>query len=194
MIDWTCTARCFCRIRAPAYFFFHFLDYTIEAHANAADEQRRTGNTQGMYATDSLVTLLHMLSLQTLGKGAFGEVHLVRHKQSRDLFALKSMSRCEMLKRNAHTLYLSYLPPHVSFPVYFPGRTQARSGLSCTSWRTQGRSGSYLCTTASWMTCICICSWSCCQVCARVMHDCACSPHAPHHRTPHNTQEGTLGA
>jgi hypothetical protein len=73
-----------------------------------------------------------------LGKGAFGEVHLVRHKQSRHLFALKSMSKCEMLKRYAHTSYLSYSSPHISFPVYFPGRTQARrSGLSSTSWRMQ---------------------------------------------------------
>ncbi len=48
-----------------------------------------------------------MLSMQTLGKGAFGDVHLVLHKQSRDLFALKSMSKCEMLKWYAHTLYLS---------------------------------------------------------------------------------------
>jgi hypothetical protein len=110
-----------------------------------------------------------MLSVQTLGKGAFGEVHLVRHKQSRDLFALKSMSKCKMLKRYAHTLYLSYSPPHVSFYVVFPGRTQARrSWLSSTSWRTQDRSGSYHCTTASWTTCICICSWSYCQVSAHM--------------------------
>ncbi len=136
-----------------------------------------------------------MLSVQTLGKGAFGEVHLVRHKQAHNLFALKSMSKCEMLKRYAHTLYLSYSPPHISFPVIFPDRTQARrSGLSSTSWRTQGRSGWYHCTAASWMTCICICSWNCCQVRARVMHDCACSSHSPHHPTPHNTQEGILGA
>jgi serine/threonine protein kinase len=72
-----------------------------------------------------------MLSVQTLGKGAFGEVHLVRHKQSRDLFALKSMSKCEMLKRYAHTLYLSYLPPHVSFPVY------PRSDTSTSFWAEQ---------------------------------------------------------
>jgi hypothetical protein len=144
-----------------------------------------------MYVNDAFVELSHMLSVQTLGKGAFGEVHLVRHKQSRDLFALKSMSKCKMLKRYAHTLYLSYLPPHVSFSVISPGRTRARhSGLSSTSWRTQGRSGSYHCTTASWMTCICICSWSYCQACALAMHDCTCSSHSPYH----NTQEGILGA
>ncbi len=84
-----------------------------------------------------------MLSVQTLGKGAFGEVHLVRHKQSRDLFALKSMSKCEMVERHAHNIYLSHSPLHASFPVIFLGRTHARRhGLSSTSWRTQGRSGS----------------------------------------------------
>ncbi len=85
-----------------------------------------------MYATDSLVKLFNMLSLQTLGKGAFGEVHLVRHKQSRDLFALKSMSEREMLKRYAHTLYLSYSPPHISFPCHFP-----KSDTSTSFWVEQ---------------------------------------------------------
>jgi serine/threonine protein kinase len=74
--------------------------------------------------------------MQTLGKGAFAEVHLVRRKLSRDLFALKSMSKCEMLKRYEHTTYLSYSPPDISFSIIFPVRTQARhSGLSSTSWR-----------------------------------------------------------
>ncbi len=68
-----------------------------------------------MHATDALYGIFHMLSVQTLGKGALGDVRVVRHKQSRDLFALKSMSKCEMLKRYAHTLYLSYSPPHFSF-------------------------------------------------------------------------------
>jgi hypothetical protein len=182
-------------LSASQLFFFLFRRRTVEAHSNAADEQRRARNTPGMHATDSLVQLFHMPSMQTLGKGAFGGVQFVRHKQSRDLFALKSMSKCEMLKRYAHTLYPNYSPPHISSSVIFPGRTRARhSGLSSTSWRTQGRSGSYHCTTASWMICICICSWSCCQVCAHAMHNCACSSHAPHPRTPHNTQEGILGA
>ncbi len=89
--------------RQPINFVSFFRWRTVEAHANAADEQRRIGNTQGMSVNDAFHGIFHMLSVQTLGKGAFGEVHLVRHKQSLDLFALKSMSKCEMLKRYAHT-------------------------------------------------------------------------------------------
>jgi serine/threonine protein kinase len=133
--------------------------------------------------------------MQTLGKGAFGEVHLVRHKQSRDLFALKSMSKCEMLKRYAHTSYPSYLPPRVSFPVY------PRSDTSTSFWVEQhimAHAGSewvvslhhsfmddmYLYLLMELLP----------GMCAHAMHDCACSSHSPHHRTPHNTQAGILGA
>ena len=37
--------------------------------------------------------------LQVIGRGAFGEVQLVRHKASKEVYALKKLSKCEMLKR-----------------------------------------------------------------------------------------------
>jgi serine/threonine protein kinase len=37
--------------------------------------------------------------VQRIGEGAFGEVQLVRHKKSGEKFALKKLSKCEMLKQ-----------------------------------------------------------------------------------------------
>ena len=43
--------------------------------------------------------------LKVIGRGAFGEVQLVRHKSTAEIFALKKLSKCEMLKRYAtHSL------------------------------------------------------------------------------------------
>ena len=37
--------------------------------------------------------------VKVIGRGAFGEVQLVRHKATAEIFALKKLSKCEMLKR-----------------------------------------------------------------------------------------------
>ncbi len=38
--------------------------------------------------------------LTTIGRGAFGEVRVVRKKDSGDIFAMKIMKKSEMLKKN----------------------------------------------------------------------------------------------
>jgi len=38
--------------------------------------------------------------VKVIGRGAFGEVQLVKHKTSGETFALKKLSKCEMLKRS----------------------------------------------------------------------------------------------
>lgn len=42
----------------------------------------------------------HFTMVKVIGRGAFGEVQLVKHKQSGETFALKKLSKCEMLKRS----------------------------------------------------------------------------------------------
>ena len=37
--------------------------------------------------------------MAVLGRGAFGEVQLVKHKTTSELFALKKLSKCEMVKK-----------------------------------------------------------------------------------------------
>lgn len=37
--------------------------------------------------------------IKVIGRGAYGEVQLVRHKRTRQVYALKRLSKCEMLKR-----------------------------------------------------------------------------------------------
>jgi serine/threonine protein kinase len=34
-----------------------------------------------------------------IGRGGYGEVQLVKHKKTGEVFALKKLSKCEMLKR-----------------------------------------------------------------------------------------------
>lgn len=42
----------------------------------------------------------HFTMVKVIGRGAFGEVQLVKHKTSGETFALKKLSKCEMLKRS----------------------------------------------------------------------------------------------
>lgn len=41
--------------------------------------------------------------LSIIGRGAFGEVRVVRHKETKEILALKKMSKAEMLKKNQMT-------------------------------------------------------------------------------------------
>ncbi|THH07318.1 hypothetical protein EW145_g3459 [Phellinidium pouzarii] len=47
------------------------------------------------------VTLFHFLLLKSVGKGAFGKVRVVQHKQTRDLYALKYINKSKCLKMKA---------------------------------------------------------------------------------------------
>lgn len=43
--------------------------------------------------------------VKTIGRGAFGKVDLVRHKKSRQVYAMKSLSKSEMIKRSESAFY-----------------------------------------------------------------------------------------
>ena len=38
--------------------------------------------------------------IKVIGRGAFGEVRLVRHHESKKVYALKLLNKCEMLRRS----------------------------------------------------------------------------------------------
>nr|GAT42988.1 AGC/YANK protein kinase [Mycena chlorophos] len=50
---------------------------------------------------DGDVTLFHFVLLRCVGKGAFGKVRVVQHKQSKDLYALKYINKSKCVKMKA---------------------------------------------------------------------------------------------
>ncbi|KAI0955166.1 hypothetical protein AcW1_006833 [Taiwanofungus camphoratus] len=50
---------------------------------------------------DGDVNLFHFVLLRCVGKGAFGKVRVVQHKQSRDLYALKYINKAKCVKMKA---------------------------------------------------------------------------------------------
>ena len=44
-------------------------------------------------------------TIRMLGRGAYGEVHLVRHKYSHRVFAMKKLNKVDMLKRAESAFY-----------------------------------------------------------------------------------------
>ncbi|KAK0479392.1 kinase-like domain-containing protein [Armillaria luteobubalina] len=50
---------------------------------------------------DGEVTLFHFVLLRCVGKGAFGKVRVVQHKQTRDLYALKYINKAKCVKMKA---------------------------------------------------------------------------------------------
>jgi len=50
---------------------------------------------------DGEVTLFHFVLLRSVGKGAFGKVRVVQHKQTRDLYALKYINKAKCVKMKA---------------------------------------------------------------------------------------------
>lgn len=50
---------------------------------------------------DGDVNLFHFVLLRCVGKGAFGKVRVVQHKQSRDLYALKYINKTKCVKMKA---------------------------------------------------------------------------------------------
>ncbi|KAF8507304.1 AGC/YANK protein kinase [Hysterangium stoloniferum] len=50
---------------------------------------------------DGEVNLFHFVLLRSVGKGAFGKVRVVQHKQSRDLYALKYINKSKCVKMKA---------------------------------------------------------------------------------------------
>uniref|UniRef100_A0A0W0FZC0 Agc yank protein kinase n=1 Tax=Moniliophthora roreri TaxID=221103 RepID=A0A0W0FZC0_MONRR len=50
---------------------------------------------------DGEVTLFHFVLLRCVGKGAFGKVRVVQHKQTRELYALKYINKAKCVKMKA---------------------------------------------------------------------------------------------
>ncbi|KAF9556669.1 kinase-like protein [Agrocybe pediades] len=50
---------------------------------------------------DGEVNLFHFMLLRCVGKGAFGKVRVVQHKQTRDLYALKYINKAKCVKMKA---------------------------------------------------------------------------------------------
>ena len=50
---------------------------------------------------DGEVNLFHFVLLRCVGKGAFGKVRVVQHKQTRDLYALKYINKAKCVKMKA---------------------------------------------------------------------------------------------
>ncbi|KAG8940320.1 hypothetical protein FRC04_005418 [Tulasnella sp. 424] len=50
---------------------------------------------------DGEVNLFHFVLLRSVGKGAFGKVRVVQHKQSKDLYALKYINKAKCVKMKA---------------------------------------------------------------------------------------------
>ncbi|KAF9045769.1 kinase-like protein [Hymenopellis radicata] len=50
---------------------------------------------------DGEVTLFHFVLLRCVGKGAFGKVRVVQHKQTKDLYALKYINKTKCVKMKA---------------------------------------------------------------------------------------------
>ncbi|KAJ4473748.1 kinase-like domain-containing protein [Lentinula aciculospora] len=50
---------------------------------------------------DGEVSLFHFVLLRCVGKGAFGKVRVVQHKQTRDLYALKYINKAKCVKMKA---------------------------------------------------------------------------------------------
>ncbi|CCM02550.1 uncharacterized protein FIBRA_04653 [Fibroporia radiculosa] len=50
---------------------------------------------------DGEVNLFHFILLRCVGKGAFGKVRVVQHKQTRDLYALKYINKAKCVKMKA---------------------------------------------------------------------------------------------
>jgi serine/threonine kinase 38 len=46
------------------------------------------------------ITIFDFESIAIIGKGAFGEVRVVRHKKSGEILAMKKMNKSEMIYKN----------------------------------------------------------------------------------------------
>lgn len=46
--------------------------------------------------------------IKVIGRGSFGEVQLVRHNSTQKVYAMKLLSKFEMVKKNIFIYYFSY--------------------------------------------------------------------------------------
>ncbi|KAF9108665.1 serine/threonine protein kinase, AGC [Mortierella sp. AM989] len=83
------------------------LHLSIPMSPNASTlDLRRTGTVRRTYSSNSIkkrtveVTPSSFVKIRLLGKGDVGKVYLVRQKESDKLFAMKVLSKKEMIKRN----------------------------------------------------------------------------------------------
>ncbi|KAH9989876.1 kinase-like domain-containing protein [Russula vinacea] len=67
---------------------------------------------------DADVNLFHFILLRCVGKGAFGKVRVVQHKQTRDLYALKyiNKSKCVRMKAVANVIQERRLLEEIDHP------------------------------------------------------------------------------
>ncbi|KAH0836561.1 kinase-like domain-containing protein [Lanmaoa asiatica] len=75
------------------------------------------------------VNLFHFILLRCVGKGAFGKVRMVQHKQTRELYALKyiNKSKCVKMKAVANIIQerrlleeVHFIPALPSHPIHLP--------------------------------------------------------------------------
>lgn len=65
-------------------------------------------NRYGKYSKEiekSRVNITDFSLIRVIGRGAFGEVQLVRHKESKTVYALKTLSKFEMIKRSESAFF-----------------------------------------------------------------------------------------
>ncbi|RWS31733.1 rho-associated protein kinase 2-like isoform X2 [Leptotrombidium deliense] len=81
----------FCRSKAR---YLHQLVYVYYIYCLVADEKSSQKIINGRMKPDDFTVI------KTIGRGAFGEVQLVRHKATKQVYAMKLLSKFEMIKRS----------------------------------------------------------------------------------------------
>jgi len=98
-------------------------------------------------------------TVKVIGKGAFGEVRVVQKADTGRIYAMKTLKKEEMLKKDQ---VRSFIPPslpclHRVHPLLISLPTSVPSVMS---WPNPTLLGSYSCTIHSRIPHICISSWS----------------------------------
>eukprot|EP00794_Sanderia_malayensis_P004823 gene4823-5455_t len=76
----------------------------IRRQKNYESYLNRYGSS-AVFIEKSRITVHDFQTLKVIGRGAFGEVQLVRHKESRNVFAMKLLNKFEMLKRSESAFF-----------------------------------------------------------------------------------------
>jgi len=82
---------------------------------------------------DGDVNLFHFVLLRSVGKGAFGKVRVVQHKQTRDLYALKyiNKSKCVKMKAVANIIQERRLLEEIDHPFVVNMRYAFQDDENC---------------------------------------------------------------
>lgn len=131
--------------------------------AEAKDRELRKYNkleSQHLRLKRTKIRLADFRTVKVIGKGAFGEVRLVQKLDTGKVYAMKTLQKAEMLKRDqVRDALLSLYPvlkSYFSLPTF---------GLSEMSSQNLHHLGWFSCSTLSRIQVICTSSWSSC-VCA----------------------------